>query len=98
MPTAGGVMAEENQMLREVKASGFPWSPRFVGEELGFEDAVGFPFTVYEWIPGDQLNWCEKFLADREARDKVMKQLAQVHVLLVVFTGERGISSAYTSL
>ncbi|KAL1616912.1 hypothetical protein SLS54_008117 [Diplodia seriata] len=80
--TAGGVMAEENQMLREVKASGFPWSPRFVGEELGFDNPVGFPFTVYEWIPGERLNWNEKFLADREAWDKVMKQLAQVQVII----------------
>ncbi|KAL1647140.1 hypothetical protein SLS58_002911 [Diplodia intermedia] len=73
--TAGGVMAEENQMLREVEASGYPWSPRLVGEDLGFENPVGFPFTVYEWIPGERLNWNEKFPADREARDKVMNSV-----------------------
>ncbi|KAF2137780.1 uncharacterized protein K452DRAFT_235383 [Aplosporella prunicola CBS 121167] len=49
------VTAGENEILRQLEASGFSWSPKLIGEELNFHNPVQFPFTVYNWIPGKQL-------------------------------------------
>lgn len=50
-PTAAvSAITNENDILRALEAKNFSWSPKHVGEELE-DNPVGFPFSVYVWVP-----------------------------------------------
>ncbi|KAF2179623.1 hypothetical protein K469DRAFT_798262 [Zopfia rhizophila CBS 207.26] len=92
LPVASAIslIGEENALLRRLEESGFAWAPKLVGEELNCENPVGFPFTVYRWIPGMPLQWNDCIPSKREDRDKVIKQLAHILVSLISCTGKLG--------
>jgi aminoglycoside phosphotransferase (APT) family kinase protein len=87
---ASQVLREENQILRRLQASGFGWSPKLVGEELDHNNPVGFPFSVYEWMPGDPLRWTADTPANRGTRQHLLNQLAEFQLALISCTREDG--------
>lgn len=89
-PAAVSAIIEENEILRLLKAKNFSWSPRCVGEELE-HDAVGFPFSVYQWIPGESLVWTADSPTTRTERQYFINQLAEVHWSLLSCTRKRGL-------
>ncbi|KAF2183365.1 hypothetical protein K469DRAFT_728104 [Zopfia rhizophila CBS 207.26] len=95
LPLASAIplIGEENALLRRLEDSGFAWAPKLVGEELNCENPVGFPFTVYRWIPGMLLQWNDCIPSKREDRDKVTKQLAHILVSLISCTGKQDMQS-----
>ena len=83
---ASQVLREENQILRRLQGSGFGWSPKLVGEELDHDNAVGFPFSVYEWMPGEPLTWTVDTPMSRSTRQHLIEQLAKIQLALISCT------------
>jgi len=53
-------LTHEDKLLRDLKATGFRWSLKLVGEALSCDNAVGVPSVVYGWVSGLQLKWNAK--------------------------------------
>jgi hypothetical protein len=54
--------------------------PRIVGSDLSTDNAIGFPFVVYEWVPGKPLLWDDHEPRDRVQRDEIIKNLARLTI------------------
>lgn len=74
---AKDVIEDENEMLRRLEAAAFPWSPRVLGEELDDSNPVGFPFSVYNWLPGKPLAWNTTVPPSLKMRHHLLSQVAQ---------------------
>lgn len=81
------ILTSEHKILQEVGSKSLPWVPRCQGASLTFENIVGFPFLVLSWIEGSPLHWTATD-PPRPIRDKVLAQLAVMHVSLIECTSE----------
>ncbi|RJE19161.1 Phosphotransferase enzyme family [Aspergillus sclerotialis] len=79
----------EANVLRELENKGFRWAAKLRGCSLTFDNAVGYPFIALTWIPGSPLSWSEDFLT-RPFRDKILSQVAMIHVSLIQCIKENG--------
>jgi hypothetical protein len=70
------LLSYENRILRRLQASGFGWLPKL----------VGFPFLVYEWMPGDSLGWTADTSSSRDTRQHFLDQLAEIQLGLILCT------------
>lgn len=90
---AVSLIVDENEILRLLETSNFPWSPRYIGEELE-HNAVGCPFSVYEWIPGSPMSWTADFPPTRTERTHFINQLGRAHWSLLSLTRREGIEQS----
>lgn len=77
----------ERDVIQEVGKSGFPWAPTLLGLSLTFENGIGRPFILLSWIEGSHLQWTE-LDPPRPVRDKILRQVAQIHMNLLECTQE----------
>ena len=84
----------EVNILRELENKGFRWAAKLRGCSLTFDNAVGYPFVVLTWIPGSPLSWSEDF-PPRPFRDKILNQVAMIHVSLIECTKEDSLSYSF---
>jgi aminoglycoside phosphotransferase (APT) family kinase protein len=54
--------------------------PQIVGSDLSTDNAIGFPFVVYEWVQGKPLLWDDHEPRDRVQRDEIIKNLARLTI------------------
>ncbi|CEL04894.1 hypothetical protein ASPCAL06018 [Aspergillus calidoustus] len=67
---------------RKLELEGFSWAARLQGCSLTFDNAIRYPFIALTWIPGRQLSWPDDF-PTRPLRDKILEQVATMHVSLI---------------
>jgi hypothetical protein len=79
----------EKMVFREVGRSNFIRAPKLHGSSLKFENRVRFPFLALSWVEESPLPWTYTYPL-RPIRDKVLRQVAQIQVLLIDCTKEIG--------
>ncbi|KAF2869187.1 hypothetical protein BDV95DRAFT_641971 [Massariosphaeria phaeospora] len=91
------ILQGEYDVLQEIGRTNFPWAPKCHGASLTFKNLVGFPFIVLSWIEGLLLFWTTTY-PSKPVRDKVLCQIAKIHMTLIECTTEnRGIATQYFS-
>lgn len=70
-------------MLREIEKSGFSKCPKLLGWGSGFDNCVGFPYLVSEWIEGRPAEWSDDVPRERGVRDRFLRQLGESQMELV---------------
>lgn len=83
---ARDVIEVENTLLRRLEVAAFPWSPRVLGEELNDSNPVGFPFSVYNWLPGKPLKWNIMAPLSLKVRQRFLRQFTQAFLSLISCT------------
>lgn len=86
----------EADILRDLENKGFHWAPKLQGCSLTFDNAVGYPFIALTWIPGSPLSWSEGF-PTRSFRDKILNQVAIIHVSLIECTKENSMFDFFSN-
>jgi hypothetical protein len=69
-------------ILKRLEASGFEWSPKLVGYDVGFENGIGFPYQVLSWVEGRMVEWSDTVPAERRNRHRVLRQMADIMLQL----------------
>ncbi len=76
----------EARILKDLEASGFSFSPRLLGYSSAFDNPIGFPYLVLTWIEGRPLEWTSAVPAQRNIRDKILHQMADISLELALRT------------
>ncbi|EEQ29480.1 uncharacterized protein MCYG_02299 [Microsporum canis CBS 113480] len=50
------ILMTEIKILKHLENCRFPWSPKVIGYDVTFDNPIGFPFLVLNWIPGEPLS------------------------------------------
>ncbi|KAK2791821.1 hypothetical protein FQN52_004504 [Onygenales sp. PD_12] len=82
-----GLVQCEANVLRELEIKDFRWAAKLRGCSLTFDNDVGYPFVALTWIPGSPLSWSDD-VPPRTVRDKILNQMAVIHVSLIECTKE----------
>lgn len=77
---------EEVKILNGIEQSGFSKSPRLLGYDSGYDNAIGFPYIVLTWIEGSPAEWPDSIPASRITRNKFLRQLAKIMLELAECT------------
>lgn len=83
----------EVSILKRLQASGFSRSPRLLGYNSGFDNPIGFPYLVFSWFEGTQLEWSDTIPPEREIRNKILRQMADIILELADCTQELRMNS-----
>ncbi|KAM5477016.1 hypothetical protein MauCBS54593_000287 [Microsporum audouinii] len=84
------VLMTEIKTLKDLEDCQFPWSPRVIGYDITFDNAIGFPFLVLTWIPGEPLSWTATTPRKRMDRERVVDQIAKIILSLISCTRKDG--------
>lgn len=87
---AKDVIEVENTLLRRLEVAKFPWSARVLGEELNDSNNVGFPLSVYNWLPRKPLEWNNMEPPSLKVRQRFLRQFAQAFLSLISCTRVNG--------
>ncbi|KAJ5719129.1 hypothetical protein N7493_007584 [Penicillium malachiteum] len=83
----------EAQILKELEEKGFEWAPRYCGHDSTFDNSIGSPFIAVTWLSGNYLEWTEES-PQQPLRNKILEQLAEIHISLIECTKYTGEASA----
>lgn len=78
----------EISILKNLETRGFSWSPRLLGYDCGFNNPLEFPYLVLSWIEGKPLEWSDTVPSQRENRNKILHQLANIILEMAESTKE----------
>ncbi|KAI0154380.1 hypothetical protein GGR57DRAFT_113311 [Xylariaceae sp. FL1272] len=96
---AGSVMdlvKHEMDILRDLKVSGFRWSPRLIGGDITFQNPMKHPYLVVTWIHGRHLEWTQNYPPKQDQRDKVLRQLVDIQLEMISSTTRPNTGSSAT--
>ncbi|KAJ5629975.1 hypothetical protein N7528_003632 [Penicillium herquei] len=83
----------EFRILTELEETGFEWAPRVRGHDSTFDNPIGCPFIAVTWLPGNYLEWNAES-PQQPLRNKILEQLADIHISLIECTKYTGETSA----
>ena len=92
------IVNSEVSILQKLQIVGFKWSPRLITFDVGFDNAIRFPYIVLTWVPGKPLQWTNEIPARREDRNKVIRQVMQMITDLAYATISENSYSGYEHL
>ncbi|KAM5451766.1 hypothetical protein MaudCBS49596_003594 [Microsporum audouinii] len=84
------ILMTEIKILKHLENCRFPWSPKVIGYDVTFDNPVGFPFLVLNWIPGEPLSWTATTPKRRVDRERVLDQVAKIMISLISCTRRDG--------
>ncbi|KAM5468048.1 hypothetical protein MferCBS49748_003576 [Microsporum ferrugineum] len=84
------MLMTEIKILKHLENCRFPWSLKVIGYDVTFNNPVGFPFLVLNWIPGESLSWTATTPKRRADRERVLDQLAKIMISLISCTRRDG--------
>ncbi|KAJ5712922.1 uncharacterized protein N7483_010103 [Penicillium malachiteum] len=87
----------EVQNLKELEEKGFEWAPRLRGHDSTFDNPIGCPFIAVTWLPDKALKWTEES-PQQPLRNKILEQLAEIHITLIECTKHTGIDLFFRPL
>jgi hypothetical protein len=76
-PVASYVKTEVSTRKR-LEMSWFSWSLRLLGYDSGFDNHIGYPYSVLRWIEGTPLEWSDMSPRNREKGNKILHQMADI--------------------
>ncbi|OAQ78351.1 protein kinase-like domain-containingprotein [Purpureocillium lilacinum] len=77
---------DEVDTLTKLNEAGFRWAPKLIGSDCSFDNPLGRPYMVVNWLPGVALEWSSALAAEK--RQKVLRQLADIQLDLAQCTSE----------
>lgn len=92
------IVNSEVSILQKLQTAGFKSSPRLIAFDVGFNNAIRFPYIVLTWVPGKPLQWTNEIPARREDRNKVIRQVMQMTTDLAYATISENACSGYEHL
>lgn len=92
------IVNSEVSILQKLQIVDFKWSPKLIAFDAGFDNAIQFPYIVLTWVPGKPLQWTNEIPAQREDRNKVIRQVIQMTTDLAHATISENAYSGYEHL
>lgn len=90
------ILRGEQDVLQNINATDFAWAPKHLGSSFTFENLVGYPFIILSWTEGSPLLWSDNY-PPRPVRNKILDQVAKIHVSLIDCTKENSIFNHLSS-
>ncbi|KAH8198648.1 hypothetical protein TruAng_007189 [Truncatella angustata] len=75
------IVEVEMRTLAELSQAGFHWSPRLIGGDASFNNPIGHPYLVVNWVHGSVLKWTDT--TPHQQREKILRQLVDIQLELL---------------